>query len=257
MLDELCAGGELVWIGAGQGRVALYLRGETALLHTPADVPEHAIVAALRGAGADVLRRSGDGRRRARPHGARRALGARLGGRGHERLVASAARRRGAAGAAAARAGAPGPGRPAGAADLVTSGGARPLVARREPRACGSGPGRARPGAGRDAARPPRRADARRRAGRGHPGRLRGGLRRAADDGGGRPLPARLLRRGPRRRPVRGADGGRAPARRARRRPRGGRDRALGDRSGQPLRRHAAVAGVVAAPGARRRVRGS
>ncbi len=48
MLDELCAGGELVWVGAGQGKVALYLRGETALLHTPAEAPEHAIVAALR-----------------------------------------------------------------------------------------------------------------------------------------------------------------------------------------------------------------
>jgi ATP-dependent Lhr-like helicase len=51
MLDELCAGGELVWVGAGQGRAALYLRGETALLHTPAEVPEHPIVAALRGRG--------------------------------------------------------------------------------------------------------------------------------------------------------------------------------------------------------------
>ena len=51
MLDELCAGGELVWVGAGQGRAALYLRGETALLHTPAEPPDHPIVAALRGRG--------------------------------------------------------------------------------------------------------------------------------------------------------------------------------------------------------------
>ena len=51
MLDELCAGGELVWVGAGQGRAALYLRGETGLLHMPAEPPDHPIVAALRGRG--------------------------------------------------------------------------------------------------------------------------------------------------------------------------------------------------------------
>ncbi len=51
MLDELCAGGELVWVGAGQGRAALYLRGETGLLHTPAEAPDHPIVTALRGRG--------------------------------------------------------------------------------------------------------------------------------------------------------------------------------------------------------------
>jgi ATP-dependent Lhr-like helicase len=51
MLDELCAGGELAWVGAGQARVALYLRGEAALLHTPAEPPEHPIVEALRGRG--------------------------------------------------------------------------------------------------------------------------------------------------------------------------------------------------------------
>src|SRR6185437_6645411 len=51
MLDELCAGGELAWVGAGQGKVALYLRGEAALLHTPAEPPEHPIVDALRSRG--------------------------------------------------------------------------------------------------------------------------------------------------------------------------------------------------------------
>ncbi|HEX3328369.1 MAG TPA: DEAD/DEAH box helicase [Gaiellales bacterium] len=51
MLDELCAGGELAWVGAGQGKAALYLRGETALLHTPAEPPEHPIVDALRSRG--------------------------------------------------------------------------------------------------------------------------------------------------------------------------------------------------------------
>ena len=38
MLDELCAGGELVWIGAGQGRVGLYLRGEAAYVTVASDV---------------------------------------------------------------------------------------------------------------------------------------------------------------------------------------------------------------------------
>jgi ATP-dependent Lhr-like helicase len=34
LLDALCAAGEAVWIGAGEGRVALYLRYDAALLHT-------------------------------------------------------------------------------------------------------------------------------------------------------------------------------------------------------------------------------
>ncbi|HET7757533.1 MAG TPA: hypothetical protein VFK87_09785, partial [Steroidobacteraceae bacterium] len=33
MLDALCAAGETVWIGAGEGKVALYLRDDAALLH--------------------------------------------------------------------------------------------------------------------------------------------------------------------------------------------------------------------------------
>ena len=33
LLDALCAAGELVWIGAGEGRVALYLRDDAPLLH--------------------------------------------------------------------------------------------------------------------------------------------------------------------------------------------------------------------------------
>ncbi len=68
--------------------------------------------------------------------------------------------------------------------------------------AAAAGAGRAGARAGRDAARSPRRPDPRGGAGRGRSGRLRGRLRRAADDGGGGPVPARLLRRGARRRPV-------------------------------------------------------
>jgi ATP-dependent helicase Lhr and Lhr-like helicase len=36
LLDALCAAGELVWIGAGEGRVALYLRDDAPLLHARA-----------------------------------------------------------------------------------------------------------------------------------------------------------------------------------------------------------------------------
>ena len=32
LLDALCAAGEVVWIGAGEGRVALYLRDDAPLL---------------------------------------------------------------------------------------------------------------------------------------------------------------------------------------------------------------------------------
>ena len=32
LLDALCAAGEAVWIGAGEGRVALYLRDDAPLL---------------------------------------------------------------------------------------------------------------------------------------------------------------------------------------------------------------------------------
>jgi ATP-dependent helicase Lhr and Lhr-like helicase len=57
-LDALCASGELVWVGAGLDRVAVYFRDDVALLGPPAAEPapegeEHAAVrAALTGAGA-------------------------------------------------------------------------------------------------------------------------------------------------------------------------------------------------------------
>jgi ATP-dependent Lhr-like helicase len=62
-IDELCASGELVWIGAGalgrtSGRVALYFRDDVALIEPPGrtapapDTPAHAAVRARLGAGA-------------------------------------------------------------------------------------------------------------------------------------------------------------------------------------------------------------
>ena len=68
-LDALCASGELVWVGAGLDRVAVYFRDDAALLGRPGAEPapeggEHASVrAALGGGGAifwsELLERSG------------------------------------------------------------------------------------------------------------------------------------------------------------------------------------------------------
>jgi ATP-dependent Lhr-like helicase len=68
-LDVLCASGEVVWVGAGLDRVAVYFREDAALLGPPAAEPlpegeEHtAVRAALGGAGAlfwnELLERSG------------------------------------------------------------------------------------------------------------------------------------------------------------------------------------------------------
>ncbi|MFN8108510.1 MAG: hypothetical protein U0Y82_01465 [Thermoleophilia bacterium] len=49
-LDQLAAAGEVVWVGAGQGRVAVYLREDAPLLGAPAgaaDVPDDAVAAAV------------------------------------------------------------------------------------------------------------------------------------------------------------------------------------------------------------------
>jgi ATP-dependent Lhr-like helicase len=58
LLDALCASGEVVWIGAGEGRVAVYLRDDAPLLHTSEpEVPEGSAVAdALRDRGALFFR---------------------------------------------------------------------------------------------------------------------------------------------------------------------------------------------------------
>ena len=54
MLDELTAGGEVVWIGAGRGRVALHPRSDARLVALPGNASEvsHPILDALRSRGA-------------------------------------------------------------------------------------------------------------------------------------------------------------------------------------------------------------
>ena len=95
-LDVLCASGEVVWVGAGLDRVALYFRDDAALLGPPSAEARSGgrcrrrCSRGARGACA-VLGRP---RRRDRAPGRGRAdgaLGARLGGRGDERLVGAAA----------------------------------------------------------------------------------------------------------------------------------------------------------------------
>ena len=102
-LDELAARGEIVWVGAGAGgvgggRVAIYFREDAPLLGPPpADPPpEGPVPSALRAALAggasfwdDLAGRRPDARPRGRLH---RAVGAGLGGRGHQRPLAAAAR---------------------------------------------------------------------------------------------------------------------------------------------------------------------
>ena len=105
MLDELCAAGELVWIGAGalgadDGRVRLFFRDRVRLLASSVVAPEppsgelhDTIRAHLRARGRVVLARSRHRRRHGRrgpaPH---RALGSRVGRRGHQRHVRPTAR---------------------------------------------------------------------------------------------------------------------------------------------------------------------
>ena len=95
-LDALCASGEVVWVGAGLDRVALFFRDDAAALGRPAGAP------APEGEAHDAIRAALGRQRRvlvrpARADGARRrggaagAVGARLGGRGHERRLDAAA----------------------------------------------------------------------------------------------------------------------------------------------------------------------
>ncbi len=100
----------------------------------------------------------------------------------------------------------------------------------------------ARPADARDlraAARAPRHPHARGRPRRGHPGRIRRALLGAGEPRDARHRPARVLRRGPRRCAVRPARRDRAPARSPRRRA-GRRPGARRHRPRQPLRGHAA-----------------
>ena len=252
-LDQLCASGEIVWVGAGSigrrsGRVALYFREDAALLGAPPapPAPEGGVHDALRARLAqgaafftDLLSDvSGHADRGA----GRGAVGPRLGRRGDQRRVGAAAlaeahRRR----------------------PLVAEGTRRapPLVLRPPPRRAADragplvahrarcSPGRrsrrspARPG--RAAARALRHRHPRAGAGRGHPRRLLVAVRLAGGARDDRRRPPRLLHRGPRRRAVRAAGRGRAAAGAARRR-RGAAGRARRHRSGAAVRRGAEVA---------------
>ena len=103
-IDQLCAGGELVWVGAGSigrnsGRVALYFRDDARWLGPPHLQGRPAVRAASRsdpraaGARGGLLDRpAGRPRRDRARRAAGGALGPRLGGRGHERRLRSAAR---------------------------------------------------------------------------------------------------------------------------------------------------------------------
>ena len=94
-LDQLCASGELVWVGTSLDRVAVFFREDASLLGAPGAAPppeadEHdRIRAALEGSARfwpELLEETAlDGRCRAA-----RALGSRLGGRGDQRLVGAA-----------------------------------------------------------------------------------------------------------------------------------------------------------------------
>ena len=97
-LDQLCATGEVVWVGAGLDRVALFFREDAAVLGRPAGAPppEGEVHDAIREALAasaefwlDLLAATG----LEAEVGAAGALGPRLGGRGDERRLAAAAGR--------------------------------------------------------------------------------------------------------------------------------------------------------------------
>ena len=79
-LDALCASGEVVWVGAGLDRVALYFRDDAPVLGAPsgAPAPEGATAAALRealGRSRRVLARPAGGDRARRGRGAARRCG--------------------------------------------------------------------------------------------------------------------------------------------------------------------------------------
>ena len=238
-LDSLCASGEVVWVGAGLDRVALYFR-EDAVSARPGrrNAPAGRGDARPAARGVRCRRPVLGGRARRDRAAARRGVagvvGSRLGGRGHERRVDTASGR---APPRRAQAGAP----PASLLALPGDRGNRdagPVVAHRTSLRRRSGAA----GAGRAPARAPRHRHARRRPVRRDPGRLRRRLRRAASTRDARALPARLLRRGARRSAVRARRSGRADPRAE-----GGRGGAgsVGDRrgrSGTALRRGSPMA---------------
>ena len=256
-LDALCASGEVVWVGAGLDRVAIFFREDAPLLGQPAGAqpPESEEAERLRavlGRGAEFwydllaaaeldaeaalpalweLVWAGEVTNDAwTPLRAGRRYGVPRPQRARAPLLAPARRR-----------------------DHRDPG---PLVARRpavppRARATESRSARAR----RAAARAAGHRHARRRPRGGDRRRLRRRLRRAEGARDARHLPPRLLRRGARRRAVRPRGRGRAAARAATARGRRGRAaRARGRRPGTALRRGAAVAEAGGSPrGARRR----
>ena len=101
-LDQLCAAGELVWVGAGSlgrrsGKVAIYFREDAALLGAPPGTARARGRRARRAARPPggrrlLLHRPADRRPRRADRGARRgAVGSRLGRRGDQRRVGAAA----------------------------------------------------------------------------------------------------------------------------------------------------------------------
>ena len=153
-LDGLCAAGELVWVGAGLDRVAVYFREDAPVLGRPAGAPPPETPEARRDPRRARPRRDVLGRP-ARRDGARggggaaRAVGARLGRRGDERRLDAAPRRpplRGAAARNAVRAASPAPAAPrshrrrAAGRRPTGSSRARPTGAR-SPSSCSSGRG--------------------------------------------------------------------------------------------------------------------
>ena len=260
-LDELCTSGEVVWVGAGaigqrDGRIRLCFADQVALLAPGWETPEppdgevhDAIRAAARRHRCQLL-----GARCALPaagavrrRGAGRAVGSRVGGRGHQRLAGAAAggarRRRddGVSSVARPRTGrAPRPGRLA-RLGPPASAGRWSLVAPLLLPGALADRGRPRPGAA--TARAPRRRHPRGRARRRSRRRIRLGLRRVEGARRARPCAARLLRVRARRGPVRVAGRGRPAALRTRARARRSGARARRHRSGPAVRRHAAVAG--------------
>ncbi len=198
-LDQLCATGEIVWIGAGLDRVAVYFREDAGVLGAVGGAPRpegevhDAIRAALSRSAefwSDLVAAAG----LEAEAGTARALGSRLGRRGDERRLAAAAGPSPLRDAEDRAATAPLRSSPGHGADRDPG----PLVAR------GAAVRRARLAAipGRAAARAPGDRDARRCPSRGNPGRLRRRLLGAAGARDTRAVPPRLFRRGSRRSPV-------------------------------------------------------
>ena len=220
-MDQLCASGEIVWIGAGalgrnSGRVALYFREDVAVLGpppfkgAPPDSDAHARALRDPPCRGRLLLHGPARRRRARAgRAAGGVVGPRLGGRGDERRLlppasATADARSGPAradeGFTVRRPAAHGR-RGTGPGTLVADGAAVPR---------GGGSGGAPQSGRRAAARALRDPHPRAGSRRGRPRRVLGDLLGAHAARDARDRPAWLLRRGPGRRPVRDPRGGRA-----------------------------------------------